>query len=266
MSGYHKISIGSARNAEVGVENLKGFVNRSYRLTNLRIEDSYVGCMMGIALGVHIEQDKISNDETFPAFVEVKYCIIPNSAGRPAHPTWTSIPEEVWLKFFSLFPKDKFADEKFSCRHFLSEMAKGITTLPDGKTPCFKVNLDPFSGKGLTKRLEDSSVVQFMDAWQVKFPTFVKYWDRIWTAKELNDLVSAFDEIGEVSYSVKHNKYGKEKVEVLDKISGYEKLLAQREADQAKLFEEAADAMNELSEKFGIEIDIDEHCCSKPQE
>ena len=263
MSGYHKIAIGSARNAEVGVENLKGFVNRSYRLTNFRIEDSYAGCMMGIALGVHIEQGKISNDETCPALVEVKYCIIPNSAGRPAHPTWTSIPEEVWLKFFSLFPKDKFADEKFSCRHFLSEMAKGITTLPDGKTPCFKVKLDPFSGKGLTKRLEDSSVVQFMDEWQVKFPIFVKYWDRISTARELNDIAAALDEICNVAYAVKYNKNGVQKKEVIEAIGGYEILLAKKEALLSQVFEEAADAMNQLSEEFGIEIDIDDHCRSK---
>ena len=266
MSRNHQIPIGQTRNDEVGVESLKGYVNRSFKTSYIRLNDSYVGSHMLFAIGVHYKPENWSSGlDPEKALVEVKYSIRDLYNKGFGNPSWKTIPDEVWRKFFSLFPDDEFADEKFSCRYFLRNMEESLSTLPDGKTPCFVCSLHPDTVKKLNRQIENCLVMNFLNEWQVKFPIFVKYWDRISTAKELNDIVSAFEQMSEVSYSVKFNKYGREKEETIDKLTGFEKLLAQLEDKRSRFFEEAADAMNELSREFGIELDIDDHCCSKPE-
>ena len=268
MPRNHKISIEQTRNDEVGVESLKGYVNRSFKTQYIQLNDSYVGSHMLFASGVHYKPENWSGVgssvlDTSKALVEVKYSIRDFSNKGFGNPSWKTIPDEVWRKFFSLF--SPFADEKFSCRYFLKNMEENFSTLPDGKTPCFVCSLYSDTVKKLNRRIENCLVMNFLNEWQVKFPIFVKYWDKISTAKELNDIVVAFDQLSDVSYSVKFNKYGREKKETIDKLTGFEKLLAELEDKRSKFFEEAADAMNELSQEFGIELDIDDHCCSKPE-
>lgn len=263
MARYRNITLGSAKNADIGVGSLNGFVNRSFRLPNIGIDDSYVGSRMGLALGVHVERDVVECVGPYSALVEVKYCILENNSSRPPHPTWTNIPADVWSKFFDLYPKDDGTADAFNCHKWCRMLENGMTTLPDGETPCFKLVLGDEEGSSIAKRLGASPLVKFIYEWQVKFPIFVKYWDRISTARELNDIAAALDKICNVAYSVKYNKYGGQKKEVIEAIGGYEILLAKKEALLSQVFEEAADAMNQLSEEFGIEIDIDDHCRSK---
>lgn len=263
MARYRKMTLGSARNADIGVGNLNGFVNRSFLLPNIGMDDSYVGSVMGFSIGVHVEQDVVECVGPYSALVEVKYCILENNSSRPSHPTWTNIPADVWRKFFDLYPKDDGTEDAFNCHKWCRKLENGMTTLPDGKTPCFKLELGDEEGSSIAKRLGASPLVKFMSDWQVKFPIFVKYWDRISTARELNDIAAAMDEICNVAYSVKYNRHGVQKKEVIEAIGGYEILLAKKEALLSQVFEEAADAMNQLSEEFGIEIDIDDHCRSK---
>ena len=89
---------------------------------------------------------------------------------------------------------------------------------------------------------------------------YILYGEKISTAKELDNIVSALSDMRYVIHNIRHNKYGNKRQEYIEKLSMLEATLRAREDELSKKFEEAADNMNILSEQYGIEIDLDKRC------
>lgn len=248
------ISVTSARNADIGVESLRGFNTRSFTLSELTIDDSYVGSQMGFALGVHAQNDG-------SALVEVKYRVVEFANPLWSGISWKNIPEKVWRKFFDMHRTATFPGMTSDLKCFIlcRMLENGLATLPDGKTPCFKIELDDCKNPS-TNQMSRCPIVKFMEAWQAKFPVFLKYWDRISTVGDLCDLVAAIDQISEVAYSIKTGLYKTRKHDAILELKNYEAHLEALENQLSKVYEDAADAMNELADKFGIELDLNDHC------
>lgn len=243
------------RNRDGGIKPIKGFVNRSFETISwVSVYDCYPGTKIKFFLGIHLRP------ETSSALIEVKYGIIENETWSILPINWRCIDQATWLKFFDLYIKNDaicYIDLE-QCR----KLKRQIATLPDGKTPAFNCDLDMYTGD-LNKKINECLVSRFLHTWQVKFSIFLLYGDKISLANELNDIASAMSNISDVSYNIKHDKYGNKRRECIEELSGVEVALKAKEDALSKKFEESADAMNLLSEKYGIEIDIDEHCCSK---
>ena len=254
MNIHCDISVKPARNEDIGVGNLRGFINRSFLLSEITIADSYAESEMGFALGVHAQKDG-------SALVEVKYRVI--EYAKPLGPgvSWKNIPEKVWRKFFDMHrtTMETKTTSDLKCFKLCRTLENGFATLPDGKTPCFKIELDDCKNPSV-KQVLCCPIVKFLEVWQFKFPVFLKYWDKISTMKDLKDLVDAIDRISEVAYSIKTNTLKARKHDAICELKKYEMRLAELEDKLSKVYEDAADAMNELVDKFGIELDLDDHC------
>ena len=248
------ISVKSARNDDIGVGNLRGFLNRSFLLSEITICDSYAESEMGFALGVHAQGDG-------SALVEVKYRVI--EYAKPLGPgiSWKNIPEKVWRKFFDMHrtTMETGTTSDLKCFKLCRTLENGFATLPNGETPCFKIELDDCKNLS-AKQVSCCPIVKFLEVWQSKFPVFLKYWDRVSTMKDLKDLVDAIDRISQVAYSIKTNTLKARKHDAICELKNHERRLVELEDKLSKVYEDAADAMNELVDKFGIELELDDHC------
>ena len=244
------ILIKSARNTDIGIESLAGFVNRSFILSEILIPDSYVKSQMGFALGVHAQKDG-------SALVEVKYRIIEHVNTLDQSISWKNIPELVWRKFFDMHRP--IIESNVKCHDLCRTLGNGLTTLPDGKTPCFKIEFDGY--KKLSARVSRCPIVTFLKLWRVRFPLFIKYGDKVSNMRDFNELVIAFNGISDVIYSIKLGDYKTKKQSAIHELKRYEEYLRTLEDKQDKICEGAAAAMNELADKFGIEIDLDDNRC-----
>ena len=254
-----KLYLTAVKNVDVGIEPIKGFVNRAFVTSScFRIDNCYDGTRMCFLLGVHIEPPPSQW-----AFVEVKYGVLDKDDwGVPAD-KWKRIDYITWLRFVDMFVGE---ESSFNCESLeqCRQIKCLLTTLPDGNTPAIKCDLGMNVGK-TANRLSDCLVGRFLTTWQVKFPLFLLYGDRISTARELNDIAAALTDINDVAYSIKIDRHNVKKRECIDKLKGLEISLKEKEDELSELFEESADAMNILSDTYGIEIDIEERCCTKPE-
>ena len=244
------ILIKSARNTDIGIESLLGFVNRSFILSEILIPDSYPQSRMGFALGVHAQKDG-------SALVEVKYRVVEHANTLDQNVSWKNIPETVWRKFFDMHRP--IIESNVKCHDLCRTLGNGLTTLPDGKTPCFKIEFDGY--KKLSARVSCCPIVTFLKLWRVRFPLFIKYGDKVSNMRDFNELVIAFNGISDVIYSIKLGDYKTKKQSAIHELKQYEEYLRTLEDKQDKICEGAAAAMNELADNFGIEIDLDNHCC-----
>lgn len=247
---YH-ILIKSARNTDIGIESLSGFVNRSFILSEILIPDSYPQSRMGFALGVHAQKDG-------SALVEVKYRVVEHTNALDQSISWKNIPELVWRKFFDMHRP--ITESNVKCHDICRTLGNGLTTLSDGKTPCFKIEFDGYK-KLSAKKMSYCPIVTFLKLWRVRFPFFIKYGDKVSNMEDFNELVIAFNGISDVIYSIKLGNYKAKKQSALYALKQYEEYLMTLEDKQDKICEGAADAMNELADNFGIEIDLDDHRC-----
>ena len=245
------ILVTSARNTDIGIESLAGFVNRSFILREILIPDSYPQSRMGFALGVHAQKDG-------SALVEVKYRIIEHVNTLDQNVSWKNIPETVWRKFFDMHRP--IIESNVKCHNICRTLGNGLTTLPDGKTPCFKIEFDGYK-KLSAKQISCCPIVTFLKLWRVRFPLFIKYGDKVSNMEDFNELVIAFNGISDVIYSIKLGDYKTKKQSAIHKLKRYEEYLRTLEDKQDKICEGAASAMNELADNFGIEIDLDNYCC-----
>ena len=243
------ILVKSARNTDIGIESLAGFVNRSFILSEILIPDSYPQSRMGFALGVHAQKDG-------SALVEVKYRIIEHVNTLDQSISWKNIPEQVWRKFFDMHRP--ITESNVKCHDICRTLGNGLTTLSDGNTPCFKIEVDGY--KKLSAWVSCCPIVTFLKLWRVRFPFFIKYGDKVSNMRDFNELVIAFNGISDVIYSIKLGNYKAKKQSALCELKQYEEYLMTLEDNQDKICEGAADAMNELADKFGIEIDLDNYC------
>lgn len=254
-----KLYLTAVKNVDAGIEPIKGFVNRAFVTTSwFRIDNCYEGTRMRFLLGVHIEPPPSQW-----AFVEVKYGVLDKDDwGIPAD-KWKRIDYITWLRFVDMFVGE---ERSFDCESLdqCRQIKCLLTTLPDGKTPAIKCDLGMNVGK-IANRLSDCLVGRFLTTWQVKFPLFLLYGDRISNARELNDISAALTDINDVAYNIKSDRHNVRKSECIDNLKGLEISLKAWEDELSELFEESADAMNILSDTYGIEIDIEERCCTKPE-
>ena len=246
-----KLYLASVKNADVGVKSIKGFVNRSFvSIPWFSVCDSYFNTRMKFLLAAHTKKDC---DGTYSAFVEVKYGIAPKSGYTISSEQWKSIDRETWLKFFRVATRDGN-----------DNMLKPLMTiLPGGETPAFHCDLG-FNRMPL-RSMCCCAVANFLDCWRVEFPIFLLYGDRISSFQDLKEISSAMTSINSVCFSVKNNTYGNRREKAIEELGDLELKLEVFEEALSQVMEESADAMNILSDKYGIEIDIDEHCCSKPE-
>lgn len=256
------ILVTSARNTDIGIESLAGFVNRSFILSEILIPDSYVKSQMGFALGVHAQKDG-------SALVEVKYRIIEHVNTLNQNISWKNIPEKIWRKFFDMYrtsikgmieSEEPWTESDAKCHELCLKLKDGLMTLSDGKTPCFKIELGDYK-KLSAKQMLCCPIVTFMKLWRVQFPMFIKYGDKVSNMEDFNELVIAFNGISDVMYSIKMGNYKTKKQAAIHKLKRYEEYLMTLEDNLSKIYEGAASAMNELADNFGIEIDLDNHCC-----
>ena len=261
MNRGDNILVTSARNTDIGIESLAGFVNRSFILSETWIPDSYAGSKMGFALGVHAQKDG-------SALVEVKYRVVEHTNTLGQNVSWKNIPETVWRKFFDMYrtsikgmmeSEESWTESDAKCHDLCRTLWNGLTTLSDGQTPCFKIELDGY--KKISTWVSRCPIVTFLKLWRVQFSLFIKYGDRVSNTRDFNELVIAFNGISDVIYSIKLGDYKNKKQAALYVLKQYEEHLMKLEDNQDKICEGAADAMNELADKFGIEIDLDNHCC-----
>ena len=254
----NRLALSAIKNRDGGIEPIKGFINRTFETTSYaRIENRYGGTKVKFLLGVHLRIDEPS----FHALIEVKYGILEYENQQTLPNQWKHIDKATWLKFFNLVIENGDPVSPLYCDYveLCRQMKYLMTTLPDGKTLAFNCDLGMNVGK-LNRRISGCLVSQFLDTWLVKFPIFILYGEKISTAKELNDIASALSDIKFVSHNIKHNKYENKRQECIEKLSGLENVLKAKEDELSKQFEEAADAMNLLSEQYGIELDMDKHC------
>ena len=250
MNRDGNILVTSARNTDIGIESLVGFVNRSFILSEILIPDSYVKSQMGFALGVHAQKDG-------SALVEVKYRVVEHANTLGQNVSWKNIPEQVWRKYFDMHRP--ITESNVKCHDICRTLGNGLTTLSDGKTPCFKIEFDGY--KKLSAWVSRCPIVTFLKLWRVRFPFFIKYGDKVSNMRDFNELVIAFNGISDVIYSIKLGDYKTKKQSALCELKRYEEYLMTLEDKQDKICEGAADAMNELADNFGIEIDLDDHRC-----
>ena len=257
-----KLALSAVKNCDGGIESIKGFLNRTFATTSwVSVENRYAGTKMKFLLGIHL----LTGETSSHALIEVKYGLLEPGKWSVMPNQWRHIDRATWLKFFDLFIEndDPVSSLNWDRLEQCRKMKYWMTTLPDGKTPAFNCDLDMNVGK-LNRIISECLVFQFLDVWQVLFPIFILYGDRISTAKELIDIASALSSINDVAYNIKYDRYGIKRQEFIEKLSKLETALKAKEDALSKKLEESADALNLLSEKYGIEIDIDEHCCSKP--
>ena len=251
MNRSGNILVTSARNTDIGVESLMGFITRSFVLSEIQIPDSSGKSQMGFAIGVHAQKDG-------SALVEVKYRIIEHVNTLNQSISWKNIPEQVWRKFFDMHRP--IIESNVKCHDLCRTLGNGLTILPDGKTPCFKIEFDGYK-KLSAKQISCCPIVTFLKLWRVRFPFFIKYGDKVSNMEDFNELVIAFNGISDVIYSIKLGDYKNKKQDALYSLKQCEEYLMTLEHKQDKICEGAATAMNELADKFGIEIDLDNHCC-----
>lgn len=239
------------KNAVVGVAQLKGYTNRSLATRDFCINDCYAGTRVAIYLGIHIHDDGKVAFDWFGnnAKVEMGFRILPKGGSYFDKTLWRPVEKEVMLKFLSLYDHVAMEGEE---REVLANMKSRMSTLPNGRL-CW----DYYIGKGpLESATRGCYIRTFLANWNCSFVTFLKYHDRINTIDELVEIQNAMDEICSVAYNIKNPRIEHQKAERIEKLAKYEKFLAEKEAAINKCYEDAATALNELSERFGIEVDV----------
>ena len=253
-----KIYTHTMRNEELGINQFKGYVNRSFNTTSIRIDDSFIGSRIHFGLGVHYKES------AGIVLVEVKYLLSKHQMRWfDKNTKWKVIPKEVWDKFFKMYLDDEYAGQ-YCCLDICRDMANAITATAPYKSLCFKCKYDESQRGGLSKWVENCLPVLFIREWQVKFSTFVKYHNVISNPKELNALVAAMEDISGVSYNIKHNVSEGRKEEFMDRIASHQSEIEANTRELERICSEGADAMNELSDKFGIELDLSQDCPGNP--
>lgn len=253
------LNLSPIRNVDVGVESMEGFINRSFVTKSwFFVRDRYLGTKMKFILGMHFHRGV---DGIFPyALLEVKYTVesLSGDFGISKYKL-KSIDQETWLRFFDLFMEDFRVQEDRLCQR----MKQLLTTLPDGKTPAFKCDL--FDVTNFGNVLGECLVSQFLGTFRWEFPLFLLYGDRISTSMELDNILKVMTDIDDISYYVKHNIYETKRKESIDALLNLESEVSAKERELSNVFEKSADAMNMLSDQYGIEIDLDNACCPIPK-
>jgi hypothetical protein len=242
------ISLRRTRNEEVGVPVIRGYHTKSFVTKNFVISDRQQGTYVGICLGVHIPSNGVGD-----AKVEIGFSL------APYRMQWKPIDKDVWLKFFNMC--GSWSGTKPSIV-LLQKMRDGMDDLPNGQV-CFSINLNDDKSSGLDMKLYQSYIVEFLYDWQSTFTIFLKYHDRISNVDELVELKKTLHKLVDVSYLCREDKYAIQKAQAIEKLRKLEADLNGYADRLDKLYEDAADALNELSDKYGIEIDLNDNCCEK---
>ena len=256
------ISLWQATNKEVGVPVIRGYRTKSFVTRDFVISDCRRRTCVGICLGVHIPSNKVGD-----AKVEIRFGLAPFVA-RDNKMQWKLIDKDVWIKFFDMCGSWYGAKssttllQKKPSIALLQKMRDGMDVLPNGQI-CFNINLNGDKSSGLDMKLYHSYIVEFLYDWQSTFTIFLKYHDRISNVDDLVELEMTLYKLFDVSYLCNGDKYAIQKSQAIEKLKKLEADLNGYVERLDKLYEDAADALNELSGKYGIEIDLNDNCCEK---
>ena len=233
-----RICIYKMRNDDLGIDQFKGYINRSFNTSSFRIEDSYAGSRIQFGFGVHYKAAESI------ALVEVKYLLSKHQSGLFSEgETWKVVPKEAWEKFFNMF--DSFS--------ICSAMRKAMVDERQGRPLCFacEMHCSPSIGK-----LVDILPLDFLEVWKDMFPVFIKYHKVIKGRKDLDDMVSAMDDLHDASWKIKVDSYASRKKEIMEKLKRTESEIENNAKLLEDVYSEGAEAMNVLQEQFGIELDL----------
>ena len=247
------IRLAPTRNADVGVANMPGKLNRSFETRDFSIDDGYAGTRVRLAFGVHIDKSPDWNEPgQTNALVEVRAKIVPKGGSTFDNSLWKPIGKDVWDKFLDIYAVDP---REYRMHSVHKDMRNLMVVGDDGKTVYFKCCIDAKYGM-LKNRVSEIYLSLFLAKRAESFSTFLKYHDRINTFSDLVAICDAMGGLAAVSYNVKHKRHVIWKRDLLEKLNGYRAQLAEKEAALNMIYEQAADAMNELSDRFGIEVDV----------
>ena len=223
MNTVH-MDIYQTRNEDIGSKPKKPFVSRSYNLGTVCLECSYHNKRMYLACTVRQRKGEVGNSQ-----VELKY-------------KWQDSPSSEWK-----------AVEQWIMRKLLNNPPVDSKLHWYDNSVLVVDDIHSLTCNGI----QDSRIIQFIMSYGITIAIMTRF-PMVKTFSDADMVCRAMDDISNVSYPLHNNTFGKSIEELKKSITDLSNKISESESEFVNICEKSANSLNILSERFGIELKLNE--------